>query len=435
MKNLWCAKELLDIFDAFEYVQAGTVDKVQVITQVIAQSAICKKIFLYASDPMMKFQITSLPKPNSQSNIHCDWDSLFTVLDALIKARGASQDTKMSVSNIVGPCPYCRDIVNRILKKKLRIGLGAKSLIKCGLEIGLPQVQLAEKDLFKFNSKRRFFESRKLNGVRIIFKNIGGSMFFKSRTNHTFPILSQLYDKRLLTLPENEELDGEFMSTHGKEDALSICRRDEFQEPIGDILARTSINVFDHRTLGLQFDLDTRIQTLRVYEERIFKHLMFENNQLINFIPHDCYETKTDEEFDRLVLKLMNEKVKLNYEGIVIKNPYAKYKSGRTYDWVKVKPFDHIDLPVVGIKIGTEGLTKNVVSKLIVDFNGVEVGVGSGLDAQQRIDWLDPNKRPKLIEVKYQSITQKNGKSHSLEFPILSDKNDKLIFIETRDDH
>jgi ATP-dependent DNA ligase len=119
----------------------------------------------------------------------------------------------------------------------------------------------------------------------------------------------------------------------------------------------------------------------------------------------------------------------------MLKNPYATYINGRTHDWVKLKPFDHIDLPVIGVVLGTEGLTKDVVSKLIVDFNGVEVGVGSGLSAKQRIDWVDPEKRPKMVEVKYQSITLKDNKPHSLEFPILSDKNDNLVLVETRDDH
>ncbi len=430
---MFCGQELLDIINTLEQVGAGTNDKIQIFTSVISQSEVCEKILLYATDPMMKFQMTSLPAPTDIKNEHCDWVSFFTVLDALTRARGASHETKLAVANIVGPCLACRDIATRILKKKLRIGLGIKNLNKCGLYIALPQAQLAEKEIEKFTSKRGFYAGRKLNGIRIFFKRVGNDVLFTSRKGHPFHVLTQIYDKRLSLLPENEEVDGEFMSSRGKDDALSICRRDNPEEPIEDILSRTGIHVFDNMVLANEI-LDTRLKALQVYEDRVFRNMNFGNRRLIEYVPHEFYQTETDDEFNELVMELMGKFVQLGYEGLMLKNPYVKYISDRTYDWVKVKPFDHIELPVIGIKIGTEGLTEGVISKLIVDFNGVEVGVGSGLDTQQRLDWLDPEKRPKLIEVKYQSVTQKDGKPHSLEFPVLSDKND-FTLIETRDDH
>jgi len=431
---MFCGQELLNIINTLEQIEAGTNDKIQVFTQVITQSEVCKKILLYATDPMLKFQMTSIPTPSSSKNEHCDWKSFFIVLDALTKARGASQETKLAVADIVGPCFACRDIAIRILKKKMRIGLGVKNLNKCGLNISLPRAQLAEKNTEKFNSKRSFYAGRKLNGIRIIFKRVGNDVLFTSRKDHQFKVLTQIYDKRLSSLVEDEEYDGEFMSDRGKDDALSICRRDNPEEPIEDILARTRIHVFDDLSLGKEI-LDVRLKALQTHEDRIFRNLNLGQRRLIQLLQHEYYQTNTDDEFNTLVTGLMDKYVLQKYEGLMLKNPYVAYINERTYDWVKLKPFNYADLPVIGVELGTEGLTKGVVSKLIVNFNGVEVGVGSGLDAKQRIDWLDPEKRPKIIEVKYQSVTMKNGKPHSLEFPILSDKNDNLTLVETRDDH
>lgn len=431
---MFCGQELLNIISSLEQIEAGTNDKIQVFTQVISQSEVCKKILLYATDPMLKFQMTSLPAPSSNKNEHCDWSSFFIILDALSKARGASHETKLAVADIVGPCFACRDIAIRILKKKLRIGLGVKNLNKCGLNISLPRAQLAEKDINKFNSKRSFYAGRKLNGIRIIFKRTGNDILFTSRKGHQFKVLTQIYDKRLSLLVEDEEYDGEFMSDRGKDDALSICRRDNPEEPIENILARTCINVFDNLSLGKEI-LDVRLKALQVHEDRIFCNMNLGQRRLIQLLPHEYYQTATNEEFNVLAMSLMDKYVLQKYEGLMLKNPYTPYINDRTYDWVKLKPFDYADLPVVDVVLGTEGLTEGVVSKLIVNFNGVEVGVGSGLDAKQRIDWVDPEKRPKIVEVKYQSVTMKNGKPYSLEFPILSDKNDNLTLVETRDDH
>ena len=81
---------------------------------------------------------------------------------------------------------------------------------------------------------------------------------------------------------------------------------------------------------------------------------------------------------------------------------------------IKVKSFFDVDLMVIDFKEGT-GRHSGKLGSILVDFNGVEVNVGSGFDDDMRAQVWD-NRHEYLgmtAEVRYQEITPDG----SLRFP------------------
>jgi DNA ligase-1 len=98
----------------------------------------------------------------------------------------------------------------------------------------------------------------------------------------------------------------------------------------------------------------------------------------------------------------------------MIKDLDSPYIFGRGYEVMKLKAFFDSDCEVVRIE---EGLGKYVgmCGSIVVDFKGVQVGIGSGLsDEQRKAIWNNPEAYiGRIVEVRYQEITPDG----SLRFP------------------
>jgi ATP-dependent DNA ligase len=393
-----CGKELLDIFDRLE--DQGTNAKIQFFAQAFQQDPVVRSVMEYASHPFKMYKLTHIRNEHPSDLEHCDWNLLFQALDQLSKATGTDERDKKIMGYISGKCPFCRDLVTMILKHKLRIGMGAKNLNKCGLKIPVPGVQLCESDPSKFTSKEAFFYSPKKNGIRVSFERHGDAITFLSRKGHPFLKMHELFPS--LNIPEGVLFDAEFMSARGRDHALGLAQTKlSFREPVLFLQRVTSLHLID---LPSEKSLAERLITLQKLE-------LPQQNERLFTIPHVYMDGILEDHFERTFIHIMDEMTAQGHEGVVIKNPYLSYYPDRSNDWIKGKRFHSIDLPVLGIEVGTEGKTAGVVSKFICDFNGVEVGVGSGLSDPERMEFLI--EQPEVIEVRYQSVT----KDGSLEFP------------------
>jgi len=106
--------------------------------------------------------------------------------------------------------------------------------------------------------------------------------------------------------------------------------------------------------------------------------------------------------------------VQEGYEGVMIKDLDAPYKFGRGPEVMKLKAFHDVDLAVVGFKEGT-GRHEEKLGSVLVNYNNVEVNVGSGFSDEMRDEvWENKDKYLGLIaEVRYQEVTPDG----SLRFP------------------
>lgn len=120
------------------------------------------------------------------------------------------------------------------------------------------------------------------------------------------------------------------------------------------------------------------------------------------------------------------ETVEAGYEGIMIKDPSATYKTKRTDAWLKIKPWITVDLEIVAVEPGKpESRFANTLGGLVcrgVDQGKlIEVTVGNGYSEELRDEiWTNRERMiGRVVEVKGDALTKsQDGDTWSLRFPV-----------------
>ena len=148
---------------------------------------------------------------------------------------------------------------------------------------------------------------------------------------------------------------------------------------------------------------------------------IFADTGCIEIIPQ--VEVNLDEFLGEIEFKDYNKKmVEAGYEGIMIKDPEAKYECKRSASWLKQKPFIEVSLAVKEVEEGT-GRNVDRLGALVCegedDGKSIRVNVGSGFsDAQRREFWDSRDSIPgQVVEVRADAVTQNQDGSYSLRFP------------------
>lgn len=99
------------------------------------------------------------------------------------------------------------------------------------------------------------------------------------------------------------------------------------------------------------------------------------------------------------------------YEGLMVKSYAHEYRAGRSFDWMKIKPVDALDLRVRSLLEG-KGKWKGMLGKAVVKFKGNTVFVTPAMtDELKRYYFEHPNEiLDHYIEVHHQGVTN-GGKS------------------------
>lgn len=112
------------------------------------------------------------------------------------------------------------------------------------------------------------------------------------------------------------------------------------------------------------------------------------------------------------------------YEGIMLKDPKAKYECKRSVAWLKLKPFIEVSLTVVALEEGT-GKNAGKLGALVCEGtdDGVQIrtNVGSGLtDSQREEIWADQvSVLGQVVEIRADAKTRNQDSLdlYSLRFP------------------
>jgi len=147
-------------------------------------------------------------------------------------------------------------------------------------------------------------------------------------------------------------------------------------------------------------------QAWRRYE--ILKWRIKDLNKYVTLVERERIKTDYNE-----IKRIHDVYVNRGYEGAMIKTIHDPYCFGRDYSVMKFKSFFDADVPIIGLKEGT-GKHQGKLGSFLVDYKGVEVNVGSGLNDELREKlWGDPTIIGRIIEVRYQEETPDG----SLRFP------------------
>lgn len=341
----------------------------------------------------------------------------------------------------------CARIVFDIVAKDLRCGIAAKTITKAfpGLltEFEVMLASPAKPDKMAIPS----LVEVKYDGMRVIAQVTGSSSIddlevsFYTRSGRPVPAMrelftNQVYERAAYLMKAYPDLygsglcfDGEIIAGMDFNDLISDARNKSVQMKEGTYW------VFDVIPIDVMSGLE---ESLTLTERR--KHL----TELFVAAGLHTPEVRLT---NQLVVNSFAEAELIyrnvrqmpvapgstkNHEGIIIKNPNGRWQRKRSTDWMKLKACESADLTVVGYFLGT-GKYEQMLGGLVVDFNGVEVSVGSGFSDDQRREFLawirddlsssrSKKLHGRLIEVEYQEVTNDGSLRHPVFVRLRGDK-------------
>lgn len=205
-------------------------------------------------------------------------------------------------------------------------------------------------------------------------------------------------------------LDGEIYShEHSFEEIESILNSKDKEIP-----KSFKYIAFDYMSLK---DWDSK-QCKETYEDRLRAlrecvQSVIGDRKRITDVPSDIVNNSAE------AVKLYKKYLKDGYEGVMLKNPLGYYqwkrctiKSGEIY---KVKPFESVDVPIVGFYEGEGESNKGTLGGIVIDLgNNLTCNVGSGFtDSIGKEIWNNQSKYlGKMVEIVYFEKTEEGSLRH-----------------------
>ena len=266
----------------------------------------------------------------------------------------------------------------------------------------------------------------KLDGVRIVTildKDKGAVMQYSrdGRLNENFPQITTSMASLLPHIKVSMVFDGEMISKNFQALMTQLHKK---EADTGD----AKLALFDCLPLKDFMNGECKLTQSQRHEALTqFVPMLDKVCTDIYVIPKLALDLSTPE--GQTTFKEFNrEAIESGYEGIMVKDPKATYKTKRSDAWLKVKPWITVDLEVVGFEIGTPG-TKNantlgaLVCKGLDNGRLIETNVGSGFSDELR-DWIWNNQDKVLgmiVEVETDVLTKsQNSDIWSLRFPVFA---------------
>lgn len=405
----------LDFLEAIKSAKGTNAKKEILKSNLGIGNEIAGSILHYTFNPYIAFNVVKVPKVNKEdrSPIAPDdaWDRFFSSAEMCAK-REVTGNAAINLIHyaFMRSSEAQEKWMRKILKKNLAIGISTKSINKVSPGfIPTFDVALAQKfDMKRIKSSEVFIEP-KLDGIRClaIVENREAKLFTRAGkliTNFDDTVgveLSKLHDGCY---------DGEIMSTDFTELMRQVYRKDDKD------ISEVYFALFDYIPPKEWKAKSSREQAWRRYE--ILKWRIKDlNPKYVTLVKRERIKSDYDE-----IKRIHDTYVNQGYEGAMLKTINAPYCFGRDWSVMKFKSFFDADVPIIGLKEGT-GKHQGKLGSFLVDYKGVEVNVGSGLNDELREKlWNDQTIIGRIIEVRYQEETPDG----SLRFPtFVCFRNDK----------
>ena len=406
----------------------STNDKIDIIKEY-NDDYIIKQVLKYTYSPFKQFHLTSATvKKNKKLEPREGYNDLFYLLDALTKRTITGHEAIQSVKGYIQHMEeWQQDLVFCILDKNLKTRTGA-DLINKAIPGCVPTFKVAlansyDKQKGKVNFDTQiWFASHKLDGVRCLaIVDENGTCNFFSRQGKTFDTLDTLKNEIEGLNLRNIVFDGEVcvVDENGAEDFQGIMKEIKRKD---HTIENPKYKIFDYLMLE---EFDTQVSK-RSLSDRLGKFNMVYNtfNEQLNCIDLlEQWKVESEEHFQELA----ELATKNNWEGLILRKD-CEYKGKRSNDLLKVKKFFDEEYVVKSIETSTHRIIVNgleveeeMLSNVVIEHKGCDVGVGSGFDQSERRKYF---KNPELIigktiTVQYFEETLNQDGCHSLRFPVV----------------
>ncbi len=358
------------------------------------------------------------------------WDNFKQLAEALYRREltGHAARDAIQLAMDVATKDQWNDFYRRILIKDLRCSVSektvnsvAKKQKKTQYAVPVFECQLSHDSAnheAKLSGKK--IVERKLDGVRCLTvidheQRTVTQYTRNGKVLENFKHVTEYLEKFIDEFGRSFVLDGEIMSSSFQDLMKQVHRKDNVEA--GDAV----LNLFDIVPL-VEFKQGKSVMGQRRRSQFLknFENI-FNDSGFITIVPQREFDLDvfTDEIEFR---DYMKEMVAAGYEGIMIKDPDAKYECKRTTNWLKMKPFIEVSLTITEVEEGTgrnSGRLGAVVCKGIDDGKEILVNVGSGFTDSDRTDyWIARDTLPgQIVEVRADAVTQNQDGSYSLRFP------------------
>lgn len=324
---------------------------------------------------------------------------------------------------------YVKDFLKDVVTKKVKIGMGAKSINKA-LGFNLIRnfnVMRAKKfQDYKDSFNEDFYITLKHDGIRLVAFNFADRVEFFTRSGRLVTGLTHLSKEISEVCKTGYVYDGE-VELLGEFDSA----RDRFRATQSMISSKGEKNnlkftIFDTVTIP-EFENNN---CPRDYESRRGDLDNLELDECEHLSVTEVLYKGQDEKKIQEQMDIVKEK---GLEGLMANVASGKYRKKRSKEILKIKDFNTIDLRVVDLLEG-KGEFEGKLGSFVVEYKGNQVQVGSGLDHKLRSDvWKDKDKYVgAIIEIRYfEESKNKDGKP-SLYFPIFEgvrlDKDEESLY-------
>ena len=400
----------------------------QEVLQKYSQDVVILTYLQFAFNPYITFGISTKKLYKTVGASRIDYlNSIFELLEYLkVHNTGTDQDISICQEILNNVACYDReaaDLLEKLICKDLSIGCDVKTInsVVPGL-IPTFAVQLAEKYFEKPErvEGQEFALTTKIDGGRIIAIKEKGQVSFFTRAGQRYEGLVDLEAEMAAIIPDNYVLDGEitlfdyknYDSKTAYKLAMKITRADGEKHGV-------KMLVFDGMPLT---EWKTQRSMLSWSDRRHMLECMtgFYTDSLVYFelLPILYRGTDTSK-----ILELLESEIARGQEGVMINICDAPYEFKRTWNLMKVKKMNTLDLEVVDYEEGSGRLSGTLGAIHVRYKNGNIVKVGSGFSDELRKQiWTNPSEIiGKIIECQYFEETTNADGGISLRFPVFKD--------------
>ena len=410
----------LDFLEAINSAKGTNAKKEILKSNLGIGNEIAGSILYNTFNPYISFNVVKVPKVKKENRKPISpndaWELFFKNAESCAKREVTGNAAINLIHWTFQQCSEAQEKwMRKILKKNLAIGVSTKSIndVSPGF-IPTFDVALAQKFEHKRMSQWVYVEP-KLDGIRCLAVVEGDDVKLFTRAGKLITNFDDTVGKELARLPSGA-YDGEIMSNDFTDLMRQVYRKEN--KEVSDVY----FAIFDYltpeewREKGTTNSLKTRKTLLSGFINGSHKSKSLKYLKQVRYEPYlDPSEAQLKSEHDKWVEQ--------GYEGIMIKDTDASYSFGRDWSVMKYKAFFDADVKVIGLQEGT-GKHQGKLGSFLVDYKGVEVRVGSGLNDELREQiWSDQdNVIGRTIEVRYQEETPDG----SLRFPtFVCFRNDK----------
>tara|TARA_R110002020_G_scaffold294130_3_gene509947 strand:+ start:3248 stop:4564 length:1317 start_codon:yes stop_codon:yes gene_type:complete len=416
----------------------STNDKIKIMKEYKDDEDICN-LLKYVYSPFKQYHITSAQlKKLKHLCTDTYFGSLFCMLDNFTNRVWTGHQAIKYANGLVKSFPEYKELIHSIIDKNLKTRTGAdlinKAIPGCvpTFKVVLANSYDKQKNKVDFNTQT-WFASQKLDGVRCLaFVDENGKCNFYSRQGKTFDTLDRL-KKEIESLNLcNMVFDGEvcLVDENGVEDFQGIMKEIKRKD---HTIKNPKYKVFDY----LMLEEFNNQKSERNLSDRLGNFNMIYNMSVKELKCIDVlvqWKVESEDHFQELA----ELATKNNWEGLMLRKD-CDYKGKRTNDLLKVKKFFDAEYVVKGIEVSihriiVDGLEveEELLSNVIIEHKGCDVGVGSGFDQDERRKYNVPDFHPdsivgKTITVQYFEETTNQDGCHSLRFPVV-----KYVYEEGR---